>query len=441
MVQNNNETKWDVVIIGAGAAGLTASIYLARAGKSVLLLDRATQIGGRAATTEMAAARVNLGPHALYRSALPILHEVGVKPQAASAKPPGMFLFKDSNGKSKAVPLVQLLLGTFLAFSEKLELIRFYSRLRKEDTSALHHVTLQAYLDSHITSPRVRSIVGALVRVSTYTEAPDRVSAGAVIEQLKQSQVMYVDGGWQTIMNDLAVQARQAGVTIRTSASAQEIAGTYPNMTVTLKDGTSLHTSNVLSTAGPANTLAFLNPAPSVEEKAIYEQVIPVHGACLDLVVSGMPRPKVKFVLGADYPLYYSNHSASASLTDDPSHSVIHVMKYLTPGERTDPKQDERELHEFLDVIQPGWRKHVIEKRFLPHMLVSHGLVAAANGGLPNRPGSVVESRPGLYVIGDWVGPTGMLLNASLISAKEAAGHILAGNKQDKGKEGIYRGA
>lgn len=439
MVQNNSESMWDVVIIGAGVAGLTASIYLAKAGKSVLLLDRASQIGGRAASTEMAAARVNLGPHALYRSALTILQEVGVKPQGASAKPPGQLLFKGANGKSKAVPLVQLLLGSFLSFNEKVELIRFYSRIRKEDTSTLHSVTLSAYLDSHNTSPRVRSIVGGLVRVSTYSDAPDRISAGAVIEQLKQAQVMYINGGWQTIVNDLAEQARQAGVSIRTSAPAQQIAGSSPSMMVTLKDGTILNTRHVLSTAGPVSTLAVLNPAPSKEEEAIYQQLTPVHAACLDLVVSGMPRPKLKFVLGADYPLYYSNHSAGATLTDDPSHSVIHVMKYLTPGERSDPKQDERELNEFLDVIQPGWRKHVVEQRFLPHMLVSHGLVTAANGGLPNRPGPAVESRPGLYMIGDWVGGSGMLLNASLASAKEAADRIVAGNEQDK--EGIYRGA
>ncbi|MNP80076.1 hypothetical protein D3C76_1780670 [compost metagenome] len=48
-------------------------------------------------------------------------------------------------------------------------------------------------------------------------------------------------------------------------------------------------------------------------------------------------------------------------------------------------------------------------------------MVMAANGGLPNRPGPQVKGRPGLYVAGDWVGSEGLLLNASLASAKEAA--------------------
>ncbi|MVO98188.1 phytoene desaturase family protein [Paenibacillus lutrae] len=439
MIQNRNESIWDVVIIGAGIAGLTASIYLARAGQTVLLIDKGAHLGGRAASTPIAAARVNLGAHALYKSTLPILREIGVTPTGAAPKPPGMFVFEGADGANKALPLAQLLLGSFLKWHEKTQLLLFYSHLRKIDISALHKVSLQAYLESQISSPRVRSILLALVRLSTYCDAPDLLSAGAVIEQLKQGQVLYVDGGWQSLVSQLTDQAQQAGVSIRTSSPVREIAGCYPQMMVTLKDGSQLTTRHVISTTGPAGTLALLNPALTTTEAAIYEQLIPVHAACLDLVVSGMPQPKTKFVLGADYPWYYSNHSAAAKLSDNPEHMVIHVMKYLSDSQNSDPKQDEHELKSFLDFIQPGWRKHVVQQRFLPTMLVSHGVVTAMSGGLPGRPGPAVEGRPGLYVAGDWVGSKGMLLNASLASAKDAAQGIIAVREQDKA--GIHRGA
>ena len=41
---------FDVAIIGGGLAGLTASIYLAKAGKKVIVLEKSSQFGGRGMT-------------------------------------------------------------------------------------------------------------------------------------------------------------------------------------------------------------------------------------------------------------------------------------------------------------------------------------------------------------------------------------------------------
>src|SRR6187551_1513606 len=46
-----NSKKYDIVIIGAGHNGLVAASYLAKAGKSVLILEANTEIGG--ATTSV----------------------------------------------------------------------------------------------------------------------------------------------------------------------------------------------------------------------------------------------------------------------------------------------------------------------------------------------------------------------------------------------------
>ena len=42
----HNTTSHDVVIVGGGHNGLTAAAYLAKAGKSVLLLERQSDLGG-----------------------------------------------------------------------------------------------------------------------------------------------------------------------------------------------------------------------------------------------------------------------------------------------------------------------------------------------------------------------------------------------------------
>jgi hypothetical protein len=63
-------------------------------------------------------------------------------------------------------------------------------------------------------------------------------------------------------------------------------------------------------------------------------------------------------------------------------------------------------------------------------MTVSNAIVTAAQGGQKGRPGPEVPNIPGLYVAGDWVGPDGLLSDAALASAREAARLILI--KQQK---------
>jgi phytoene dehydrogenase-like protein len=55
--------SYDVVIIGAGAAGLTAGALLAKEGKRVVVLDRSPYIGGRAMALPDEGFIVNLGGH------------------------------------------------------------------------------------------------------------------------------------------------------------------------------------------------------------------------------------------------------------------------------------------------------------------------------------------------------------------------------------------
>jgi hypothetical protein len=148
----------------------------------------------------------------------------------------------------------------------------------------------------------------------------------------------------------------------------------------------------------------------------------PVRLACLDVALSSLPQRDVLFALGIESPLYFSVHSAYAKLAPE-NGALIHLAKYLGTSIDPKPKEDEQELEDLLDLLQPGWRQVVVKKRPLPSMVVSNALVTAANGGLAGRPCTRIEDS--LYIVGDWVGSEGLLSNASFASAKEAAQLIL----------------
>ncbi len=103
----------------------------------------------------------------------------------------------------------------------------------------------------------------------------------------------------------------------------------------------------------------------------------------------------------------------------------MHVAKYLPQG-YTDPAADRQELEQLLDLVQPGWQAEVVEQRFLPALTVAYGVVSAENGGYGGRPESKVASLDNVFMAGDWVGSEGMLSDAALSSARQAARQALA---------------
>ncbi|MFY0544905.1 phytoene desaturase family protein [Brevibacillus sp. H7] len=420
--------KWDVSVIGGGLAGLASAIYLAREGMDVLLLEKSDQLGGRARTDEQADCLFNMGPHALYNKGAgsQILNELGVFPKGGTPNPNGVLISEGKLHELPAAPL-SLIRTTLLTWREKKELVRMMFRLPKLDVTAFYPMSLEDWAKEHIAEERVRQLLFTLCRLSSYSNEPERASAGVLLRQLRLSAagITYLHGGWQTIVNELRNQAVKAGVTIEIHSAVKEITGAARDLLVTLSDGRTIASRYVISTASPAATYRMVKNADRTRLAVWKETVVPVKAACYDLAVRKLPAPAVSFALHLEKPLYFSNHSKAALLTRDPEHSVVHVLKYLDSRQEQNPTQDQQELESFLDQLQPGWRREVIASRFLPSMTVSHGLVTTERGAVLEQEGPEVEEIPGLYVAGDWLTQNGLLADASLSSARAAAMKIL----------------
>ena len=118
-------------------------------------------------------------------------------------------------------------------------------------------------------------------------------------------------------------------------------------------------------------------------------------------------------------------YSATARLAPEGG-ALIQVAKYLEPNHRDSAQTVEHELEGLLDLIQPGWRDVIVHRRFLPDMIVMNAMPLASRNGTAGRPGPEVSDVRGLYIAGDWVGDEGLLADASLASASEAADLVVA---------------
>jgi phytoene dehydrogenase-like protein len=416
-----SEGLFDAAVVGGGLGGLAAATLLARGGLRVVVLERASEPGGRAATHAEDGFFFNLGAHALYLggAAARVLARLGVR--WTGRKPPISGL-AELGGRTYALPATggSLLTTGLLGWSAKMQGARLLARLGSFDRRALTGVPLGDWLEKQTADPTMRAAFETFVRVTTYANAPALLDAGAALAQLRLAQragVAYLDGGWQTLVDGAVAAARAAGVELRTMARVTCATPSGPGWVVSLEDAPSVACRALVLATGPASARSIV---PSDALASWAARAIPVHAACLDVALSRLPDDRATFVLGVDRPLYLSVHSRTARVAPDGA-AVVSTMKYLRPWERADAARDEAELEAWLDRLQPGWREVVVQRRWLPAMVASNALVTAAGGGLAGRPGPRVPDAPGVYGVGDWVGGEGMLLDAALASAERAA--------------------
>ena len=421
----------NVVIVGGGFAGLAASIFLARGGRTVTLFEKRRYLGGRAITHLRHGFRFNLGPHAFYRGGAgsAVLRELGIPVRGGVPNGAGIALFGKERHKFPG-NLWSLLTTGLLRANEKIELAKLFLRVRRmKDPSAFAAISERKWLDDSVSNERVRQTMEALLRLATYCNEPERMSAAAALGQLRRALrgVIYVDEGWQKIVDALHSSAVAAGVNFVTSSRivALDIDGTVrgiefgelePDVEDTMElrmprpsrehPGTRLAADTVLLAVDPATARDLIG-------EVVWPEMRTVIASCLDVALSRQPQPKKNFALGIDQPLYYSVHSRFAQLTPKGG-ALIHVARY-GGGE-------ENELEALLDEMQPGWRDLTVHRRFLPSMVVSNALIPPAPAARPS-PATPVR---GLYLAGDWVGDVGLLSDAALASARTAARAILA---------------
>ncbi|MGD9764387.1 MAG: FAD-dependent oxidoreductase [Candidatus Binatia bacterium] len=413
----------DVAVIGGGLAGLAAAAYAARGGRCVALFEKARALGGRAMTTRSGEFHFNLGPHALFHGgpAEAALHELGVP--LAGGGPAASGAYAVARGTTHALPggFLSLLTTGLFGPLAKLETARQLGALRRLDPEPLQRVSLADWLHSAIRGPDVRALVGALARLCTYSANQDRMSAAPALAQVQAvlgKGVRYLDHGWQTLVDGLRDVAAAAGAQLHAGARVDAVRPHGPRWEVATDGGRCDATAVVLAT-GPAEAAAVLEGAAGAVLRRWSEEAFPAYAACLDVGLSRLPRPRATFALGIDRPLYLSVHSTSARLAPDGGATVL-AAKYLT-DRNGDARQHERELEGLLDLVQPGWRAEVVERRYLPNMMVMNTIPVAASGGTHGRPTVEVPGARGLYVAGDWVGPVGMLADAAFASARRAA--------------------
>ena len=296
--------EWDAVIVGGGHNGLTAAAYLARGGRSVLVLERRERLGG-AATLErpFADQRFVCSPCAYVVGLLDpkVIAELGLHDRGLHywlADPDMWVPFEDgtSFGEFQDDARTQASLEALGVSRVDIDGYWAYNRLFREIRLRLRHGARDAWQGESPSRDEIESMLGGdeemigvvfedsvasvIERYVADERLKDSLFGGGVIGTWagprdpgtagvklmhrqgsldgESSSWGYVEGGMGMVSFAIADAAQEAGAVL---ACGVPVAAIHPGEGVELEDGTRIRARDVLCNADPKVALRLLGDA------------------------------------------------------------------------------------------------------------------------------------------------------------------------------------
>ena len=282
-----SSTKYDVVIIGGGHNGLVAATYLARAGKSVRILEANPEIGGASQSVRtFPEYDANLSRYSYLIALLPdkIVSDLGlsfecISREVSSYTPygenKGLYVsriwdaltessFNELDPSGKEAKAWQAFYAEIAEFAEKiaptmLQPLKTRSELKQQiDLDATWQYLIEEPIGKVITerfhNDVVRGVVLTDALIGTFASAFDIQANICFLYHLignGTGEWKVPRGGMGALVKELVRVATAAGVKIKVNARVKSVNTGTENATLTLEDGTTITSSFVLSNAAP----------------------------------------------------------------------------------------------------------------------------------------------------------------------------------------------
>lgn len=311
LLYNHLYMQADVIVIGAGAAGLMAAAELAAAEKKVVVLEAKEQAGGRICTVADDAFEQPVeGGAEFVHGALPLtqqlLQKAGLKAVAS-----GGDIWRSEKGK----------------FKKQEDFIEEYDALMAALKSLEHDVTVTNFLQAHFSLPRHRQLHQTLKSYveGYYAGDMERASAFALREELEgaEDEDKRIVGGYVGLIHYLQQQCKAAGVQFYFGTHVTTIQWQKGEVTVTAESGQQYKAQKVIVTVSVGmlqqEKIAF---EPAIKNKTAATQQLGFGGVVKVLLQLKEPFWKKDFGMekmaflfsGEQIPTWWTQHPQQSNL-------------------------------------------------------------------------------------------------------------------------------
>ncbi|MFZ9904415.1 MAG: 1-hydroxycarotenoid 3,4-desaturase CrtD [Steroidobacteraceae bacterium] len=349
------------VVIGAGIAGLAASIDLARSGHHVTLIERAETVGGKLRSLAPRGRPIDGGPtvftmrhvfeslfadagsrledHLTLHSAAvlarhtwfddPSVLDLHADPQvsleairkfAGSREAQGFQEFLQRAGALHECLREPFMMSQRPSTAGLMREIGFAGMLTMWRTPPW--LTLWRALAKHFRDPRLRQL---FARYATYVgSSPLQAPATLMlIAHVEQSGVWLVEGGMHRVAEALASLARRCGVTVRVGSGVQRIQFRHGHIVgVHLDNGDFIASDNVIfngDTQALADGLLGDEARSAVASRPRTGRGLSAVTWCVDTPTSGFDLAHHNVFFGDDYPREFTDIFEARRITDRPT--------------------------------------------------------------------------------------------------------------------------
>jgi squalene-associated FAD-dependent desaturase len=440
--------RYDVIVIGAGFAGLSAAVRLAGKGARVLVLEARSRLGGRATafadreTGEM----VDNGQHVLlgcYTETLAFLDDIGALGNLRSAQQLSVTMIDRAGAKTRLVcpalpaPL-HLVAGVFewdaLGWSDRLAALRMAGPLRRarrelmpgaREIAASPGETVDAWLIRNGQTARLREMLWEPLALAALNQSPGQAAApvfarvlaemfgsdprlAAILLPAKPLHLMYAEPAREFI--------ERRGGTVRTGATAKLTVDGRLNVEAS---GQRWSAEAVIATvpwyalreligAAPAALEATLLSASRMASSPIVTVNLWFDRPVLDEPFIGLPGRAMQWVF--DTRAVFGGDTARLSVVASGASPLVAL---------TNPELIATAHRELLEALPAVREARLVRGTVVREPRATFSLAL----GQPGRP-PVQTPVPGLYLAGDWI-DTG--LPATIESAVRAGHRAAAG--------------